>query len=78
MAQKIQFEELCKHDIHQFAEGAVVEFEDSKAAAYFIALGAAKPAAGNSTPDMVMGVGDLHIDPNTVWGSGSNRGKKVV
>lgn len=78
MAKKVKFTSRCKHGTHDFAEGTVVEFTVNKTGAYFIALGAAEDADPSSTPDMVLGTSDISVDPNTVWATGPDRGKRVV
>ena len=78
MAKKVKFTETCKHDGHTFTADQVVEFSTAKTGSYFVALGAAEPAEASDTPDLKLGASDIFVDPNTVWATGPNRGKRVL
>lgn len=75
MATKITFNEVVKHGKKEFVPNTVYEVSD-EAAAYFIAAGWAKTSTAKAT--VTVQPGEVAVDPSTVWGSGPDRGKRVL
>jgi hypothetical protein len=76
VAEPITFKSLTKHGRLAFAPGPKYAFEDPDAAPYFLAMGWAEKAEGE--PDFVIPIGELDIDPETVFADGPNKGQRVL
>lgn len=72
----IKFNQRVKHGTLDFQPGIVYGFEDVDAAPYFKACGWADDTGDDAA--VVVTIGELDIDPCTVWGDGSNKGKFVM
>ena len=72
----ITFKERVKHGRCDFHPTIVYGFEDTDAAPYFMAAGWAE--ISNDEPQVVITLGEIDIDPETVFADGVNRGKKVM
>lgn len=69
----ITFNSPTKHGAHSFAPGVSYSFEPD-VEHYFVSAGWA-----TATDDAaVMTVDDVHIDPETIFGSGPRKGELVV
>lgn len=73
---KCVFSERFKHGRLDFHPGVVYGFEDPDAVPYFKAAGVAK--ASTKDADVEITIGELDIDPLTIWGTGDDRGKFVM
>lgn len=67
-----------RHGRFHFIEGVPYGFEDPDAAPYFKACGWADDAPAGTAPKQTITIGELDIDPCTVWGDGLNKGKFVM
>lgn len=76
VASCLSFKEPVKHGKMQFVPGPVYGFEDVDAAPYFTALDWAE--ASKAEPTIIVTIGEIDIDPQTVFGSGDRRGQKVL
>lgn len=63
-----------KLDLHP---GVIYGFEDPDAVPYFRACGWGDDVTGE-TPDVVVGIDEIDIDPVAVHGSGPDKGKYVM
>jgi hypothetical protein len=72
----IKFNQRVKHGTLDFHPGPRYGFEDPDAAPYFKTCGWAEDATGD--PDVVITMGELDIDPCTIYGDGPNKGKFVM
>lgn len=72
----VTFKGRTKHGRLDFHPKVKYGFEDPDAVPYFNACGWCDPADGE--PDVVIGIDELDIDPNTVFADGPNKGKKVL
>jgi len=70
------FNQRVKHGTLDFHPGVSYGFEDPDAAPYFKACGWGDSATGDA--DVTISLGELDIDPLTVWGVGEDRGKFVM
>jgi hypothetical protein len=71
----IKFNQRIKHGKLDFHPTVKYGFEDPDAAPYFKACGWADDATGDA--DVVVTIGELDIDPLTIWGDGPDKGKFV-
>jgi len=76
MAIKFTTAGIVKHGKLSFAPGVAYAFEDKDAEPYFIAAGWAE--ATHDAPVHTYSLGEIDIDPATVFGGGSNKGKPVL
>ncbi len=76
MPQSFKFNQLVKHGRHAFGPGPVYGFEDEDAPRYFGAMMWGEPV--DDEPDVVIGLGDLEIDLETVFADGPKKGQKVL
>lgn len=74
----ITFKERVKHGRLDFHPKLTYGFEDPDAAPYFKACGWAEDAPDDQEPDVVITIGELDVDPLTVWGTGDKRGMFVL
>lgn len=72
----ITFNQRVKHGRCDFHPTIVYGFEDPDAAPYFKAAGWAKDS--KDEVQVVITLGEVDIDPDTVFADGPNQGKKVV
>ncbi|WP_293875551.1 hypothetical protein [Sphingomonas sp. UBA978] len=72
----IKFTSPTKHGATTFVPSVALAFEDKDAEPYFIAAGFAE--ATDDEPVMTYPVGEVDIDPETVFGDGPNKGKLVM
>lgn len=72
----IVFNGPTKHGTMTFEPTTVMAFEDTMAEAYFVAAGFAK--ASTKRPTVTHPAGTVEIDINTQFGTGPNRGAKVM
>lgn len=71
----IRFRHDVKHGTLHFLPGIAFAFEDPDAAPYFIAAGYADDTG--DPPQRVFALGEIDIDPATVFGGGEHRGKRA-
>lgn len=76
MAIKFATTGVVKHGKLSFAPGISYAFEDPDAEAYFIAAGWA--ARTKDAPVHTFTLGEIDIDPATVFGGGAKRGQAVL
>jgi hypothetical protein len=74
----IVFNQRVRHGTLDFHPKLTYGFEDADAAPYFKACGWADDVSDNQQPDVVISIGELDIDPLTVWGNGDRRGMFVM
>lgn len=74
--QSVIFREVVRHGTHQFAPGIAYGFEDPDAVPYFTAMGWADRS--DQEPVITLSLGEVDIDPATVYGSGPRRGQLVL
>lgn len=67
---------IVKHGKQSFAPGVPYAFEDADAEPYFIAAGWAKKT--KDAPVHTFTLGEVDIDPATVFGGGDKRGMAVL
>ena len=67
---------VVKHGKHSFAPGVSYAFEDEDAEPYFIAAGWA--AKTKEPPVHTFTLGEVDIDPETIFGGGKSRGQRVL
>lgn len=72
----VTFKERTKHGKLDFHPGVKYQFEDVDAVPYFKACGWVEDATGEA--DVIVSIKEIDIDPETVWGTGPNKGAKVV
>jgi hypothetical protein len=72
----IMFNQRVKHGRLDLHPGVAYGFEDPDAAPYFKACGWADDHDGDAA--VTIGIDELDIDPCTIWGDGSNKGKFVM
>lgn len=72
----LKFNQRVKHGKLDFHPGVVYGFDDSDAEPYFTALGWADKTA--DAVQVQLTKGEIDIDPDTVFGTGPNLGKKVL
>lgn len=72
----VEFHSVTKHDKLQIAPSISIAFEDEGAEAYFIAAGWAVET--EDEPVMTFPEGSVTIDPETTFGTGAQRGQKVL
>lgn len=72
----IKFNTLVKHERVMFSPAIVYGFSEANVAAYFIAAGMA--AESEDPADVEIAAGEVTVDPDTVFGTGPNRGKLVL
>lgn len=70
----IKFRERVKHGRLDLHPGPVYGFEDPDAAPYFKACGWADDVPDDTDPDVTITIGELDVDPLTVWGTEGNPG----
>jgi hypothetical protein len=70
------FNQRFKHGRLDFHPGVPYGFEDPDAAPYFEALGVAAP--DEAEPAVTIGIGEIDIDPCTLWGTGPNKWRFVM
>lgn len=73
---KIVFDRRYKHGRLDFHPGPVFAFEDPDAAPFFKALGIAVDSDADA--DVTVTLGELDIDPCTLWGNGPAKWKYVM
>ncbi len=76
MAIKFTTAGVVKHGKHSFAPGVPYAFEDADAEPYFIAAGWAERTKEPSVHTFTLG--EVDIDPATVFGGGDRRGQAVL
>lgn len=76
MAIKFTTAGIVKHGKQSFAPGVPYAFEDADAEPYFIAAGWAAPT--KEKPVHTFTLGEIDIDPATVFGGGDKRGQPVL
>lgn len=76
MAIKFTTPGVVKHGKLSFAPGVAYAFEDPDAEPYFIAAGWA--AKTKEAPVHTFTLGEIDIDPATVFGSGDKKGQPVL
>lgn len=72
----LKFNQRVKHGKLDFHPKVVYGFEDPDAPVYFKAMGWA--AETSEKPEVTITIGELDIDPDTVFGDGPNKGRKVM
>jgi len=72
----IKFTSPTRHGTITFVPGVALAFEDKDAEPYFIAAGFAE--ATKDEPMMTYALGDVDIDPETIFADGPNKGKLVT
>jgi hypothetical protein len=72
----ISFKERVKHGRLDLHPKLIYGFEDPDAGPYFKACGWAIDVPDDKEPDVVVTMGELDIDPLTVWGTDSPDGAK--
>lgn len=72
----IKFTKLVKHGRFAFAPGVSYAFEDADAEPYFKAAGWAEDTA--DAPVMTLTLGEVDIDPATIFAAGTNKGARVM
>jgi len=72
----VTFDRRYKHGRIDFHPGPVYGFEDPDAAPFFKALGIAADSSDDATVEIT--IGELDIDPCTLWGNGPNKWKYVM
>lgn len=72
----IMFNQRVKHGTCDFHPGVVYAFEDPDAAPYFLACGWAEEV--DAEPAVTFSLGELDIDPCTIFGDGPNKWKFVM
>lgn len=75
-ADTIIFSEVVRHGTHEFVPGVAYGFEDADAVPYFTAMGWATRT--DATPVRIFSLGEVDIDPATVFGSGPRKGQLVL
>lgn len=75
-AAACRFGGLTKHGQFAFTPGTAYGFEDPDAVPYFVAMGWATET--DDDPDVVISLGELDIDPLTVFGDGPKKGQYVM
>lgn len=78
MAAAIKFTTsgVVKHGRLAFVPGTAYAFEDPDAASYFKGCGWAEDTTDE--PQVTFSLGEIDIDPETVFGGGPNKGRKVA
>lgn len=76
MSVNVIFGGVVKHNKREYAPGVVYQIEDAQAAQYFISAGWA--TATDEPAGVVVPAEEAAVDPNTVWGTGPNRGSLVL
>lgn len=76
MAIKFTTAGVVKHGKLSFAPGVSYAFEDTDAEPYFIAAGWASPT--KDAPVHTFTLGEIDIDPGTVFGGGDKKGQAVL
>jgi len=71
-----RFGGLTKHGRLAFTAGPVYGFEDPDAVTYCAAMGWGE--ATDDPADIVISAADFSVDPDTVFASGPNQGKRVM
>jgi hypothetical protein len=71
----IIFNQAVKHGKREFVPG-VVYGVSAEAGAYFLATGWASETADPAV--VTVDAAETEIDPNTIWGTGENRGQPVI
>ena len=71
-----RFGGMVKHGRLAFTPGPVYGFEDPDAVPYFEAMGWA--TATDDPADFEIPLGELDIDPETVFGDGPRKGQRVL
>lgn len=74
--QAFEFNTLVKHGRFAFNPKVRYGFEDPDAVSYFAAMGWGKKVKGE--PEVIIGLGDVDIDPETVFADGPKKGQKVL
>lgn len=70
------FNQRIKHGRLDFHPGVKYGFEDPDAVPYFIACGWGEPSADD--PAVTITIGEIDIDPCTIWADGPNKHKFVM
>lgn len=76
MSNTCRFGGLTKHGRLAFNAGVTYGFEDPDAVPYFVAMGWATET--DDPADVVIGIGELDIDPLTTFADGPNKGQFVM
>jgi hypothetical protein len=66
-----------KHGRFHFLQHVSYGFEDPDAAPYFIAAGWADEAPAGTSPAQVISIDEIDIDPETIFRTGPNDGKRL-
>lgn len=72
----VKFNHVTKHGKLQIAPSISIAFEDEGAEAYFVAAGFAEET--DEEPVMTFPEGSVTVDPETIFGTGDQRGQKVL
>ncbi len=72
----LQFDDRVKHGKIDFHPGVTYAFEDPDAVPYFVAAFGAKKTKDAAT--VTIGLDEIDIDPETIFGSGERKGEKVL
>lgn len=70
------FNQRVKHGTADLHPNVVYGFEDPDAVPYFIACGWA--AESTDEPQVVISLGEIDVDPCTIWAGGENKHKFVM
>jgi hypothetical protein len=72
----VRFNQLVKHGRLAFTPGPAYAFEDPDAEPYFTKMGWAEPT--DDAADFTIPLGDIDIDPATVFADGPQKGQRVL
>ncbi len=75
---RIKFKEPVRHGTYNFYPKLTYGFEDPDAAPYFKACGWAEDLSDDVEPDVIVTLGEVDVDPLTIWGNGEFRGRFVM